>query len=56
MMSPLAYIKKHSILFSRKLGKLPCKPVHLKLTNPNACQTISWLASCIKSHICSFPY
>jgi hypothetical protein len=29
-------LKKHSILFSGKLGKLPCKPVHLKLTNPNA--------------------
>ncbi len=29
-------LKKHSILFSRKLGKLPCKPVHLKLTDPNA--------------------
>jgi hypothetical protein len=29
-------LKKHSILFSRKLGKLPCKPVHLELTNPNA--------------------
>jgi hypothetical protein len=29
-------LKKHSVLFSGKLGKLPCKPVHLKLTNPNA--------------------
>jgi hypothetical protein len=29
-------LKKHSILFSGKLGKLPCKPVHLKLTDPNA--------------------
>jgi hypothetical protein len=29
-------LKKHSILFSGKLGKLPCKPVHLELTNPNA--------------------
>jgi hypothetical protein len=29
-------LKKHSILFSGKLGKLPCKPVYLKLTDPNA--------------------
>jgi hypothetical protein len=29
-------LKKHSILFSKKLGKLPCKPVHLELTDPNA--------------------
>jgi hypothetical protein len=29
-------LKKHSILFPRKLGKLPCKPVHVKLTDPNA--------------------
>jgi hypothetical protein len=29
-------LKKHSILFSRMLGKLPCKPVHLELTDPNA--------------------
>jgi hypothetical protein len=29
-------LKKHSILFSGKLGKSPCKPVHLELTNPNA--------------------
>jgi hypothetical protein len=29
-------LKKHSILFSGKLGKLPCKPVHLELTDPNA--------------------
>jgi hypothetical protein len=29
-------LKKHSILFSGKLWKLPCKPVHLDLTNPNA--------------------
>jgi hypothetical protein len=26
-------VKKHSVLFSRKLGNLPCKPVHPKLTN-----------------------
>jgi hypothetical protein len=26
-------LKKHSILFSRKLGKLPSKPFHPKLTN-----------------------
>jgi hypothetical protein len=32
----LHILKKNSILFSRKLGKLPCKPVHLKLTDPNA--------------------
>jgi hypothetical protein len=29
-------LKKHSVLFSGKLGKLPCKPVHLELTDPNA--------------------
>jgi hypothetical protein len=29
-------LKKHSVLFSRKLGKLLCKPVHLELTDPNA--------------------
>jgi hypothetical protein len=29
-------LKKHSILFFGKLGKLPCKPVHLELTDPNA--------------------
>jgi hypothetical protein len=34
--APWHILKKHSILFSRKLGKLPCKPVHLKLTDPNA--------------------
>jgi hypothetical protein len=29
-------LKKYSILFSRKLGKLPCKPVHLEVMDPNA--------------------
>jgi hypothetical protein len=29
-------LKKHFILFPRKLGKLLCKPVHLELTDPNA--------------------
>ena len=28
-------LKKHAFLFSGKLGKLPGKPVHLKLTDPN---------------------
>jgi hypothetical protein len=46
-------LKKHSILFSGKLEKLPCKPVHLELTDP---MPNCIMASHIKSHVHSFPY
>jgi hypothetical protein len=36
MTSPLAHIEESFLLFCGKMGKLPCKPLHLELTNPNA--------------------
>jgi hypothetical protein len=43
-------LKKHPVLFSGKLGKLCCKPVHLKLTN-------FWMQKrFIQQHLCPLLY
>jgi hypothetical protein len=42
-------VKKHSVLFSGKLGNLPCKPVHPKLTN-------FWMQKRFIQHLCPLLY
>jgi hypothetical protein len=42
-------VKKHSVLFSGKLGNLPCKPVHPKLTD-------FWMQKRFIQHLCPILY